>query len=81
MGLNSPFPVLHHFITSGGTIDVGRIDILDCAAVASDALTVWVALSRRPGETLTELLTRLNDTLEQCLANGECVDELHREHH
>ena len=81
MDVSSPFPVLHQAIISGGAIDVGRIDVLDCAAVASDARTLWVALTRRQGETLVDLLTRLNDTLEQCLSNGACVDELHREHH
>jgi len=78
---NSAFPTLHRFITSGGTIDVGRIDILECAAVASDADTLWVALTRRQGETLVELLKRLNDTLERCLACDERVDELDRRHH
>jgi hypothetical protein len=77
--LRSPLPALHRFITSGGTIDVGRIEILDCAAVASDAQTLWVALTRRPGEMLTELLTRLNDALKNCLAHGESIDELERE--
>jgi hypothetical protein len=73
----SAFPTLHRFVTSGGTIDVGRIDIIDCAAVASDADTLWVALTRRRGEELTQLLKRLNDTLEQCLARNLRVDELH----
>jgi hypothetical protein len=74
---SSAFPTLHRFITSGGTIDVGRIDVIDCAAVASDAETLWVALTRRRDEGFMDLLRRLNDTLEQCLARNERVDELH----
>jgi hypothetical protein len=70
------FTTLHQFITSGGTIDVGRIDYIDCAAVASDTQTLWVLLVRREGEALHELLRRLNDTLERCLARNESVDEL-----
>ena len=78
MELNTSFPVLHRFITSGGTIDVGRIDRIDCAAVATDANTLWVALTRRDQEGFMDLLGRLNDTLGQCLARGERVDELDR---
>ncbi len=70
------FPVLNRFITSGGTIDVGRIENIDCAAVASDAKKFWVALSRREDEPLHLLLQRLNDTLEYCLDRNEQVDEL-----
>lgn len=66
---SSPFPALHRFITSGGRIDVGRIDVIDCVAVASDAETLWVVINRRQDEALHELLKRLNDTLEQCLAS------------
>jgi len=78
MELHTPFPVLSRFITSGGTIDVGRIDRIDCAAVATDADTLWVALTRRDQEGLMDLLLRLNDTLDRCLASGERVDELDR---
>jgi hypothetical protein len=81
MDPNTPFPVLNRFITSGGTIDVGRIDRIDCAAVASDAQQFWVALTRRDGEPFYDLLQRLNDTLEYCLARNEQVDELDRSTH
>lgn len=81
MDQNIGFPVLHRFITSGGTIDVGRLDKIECAAVASDADKFWVALTRRDGEPLHQLLQRLNDTLEYCLARDEQVDELDRRMH
>jgi hypothetical protein len=71
------YPTLQRFISSGGTIDVGRIDVINCAAIASDESTLWVALTRRTGEGLTELLRRLDVTLAQCLLHGERVDELH----
>jgi hypothetical protein len=70
------FPVLHRFVTSGGTIDVGRIDVMECAAVASDADTVWVVLMRRDGESFLGLLQRLDATLDRCLARNEPVDEM-----
>lgn len=76
MELNTSFATLHRFITTGGTIDVGRIDIIECAAVASDVDTLWVVLTRREGEGLMDLLSRLNQTLQRCLERNERVDEL-----
>jgi hypothetical protein len=70
------FPVLHRFVTSGGTIDVGRIDVMECAAVASDADKVWVVLVRRDGESFLGLLQRLDATLDRCLVRNEPVDEM-----
>ena len=70
------FPVLHRFVMSGGTIDVGRIDVMDCAAVASDADTLWVVLTRRDGESFLGLLQRLDATLACCLACNEPIDEM-----
>jgi hypothetical protein len=75
MELNRSLATLHAFTTTGGTIDVGRIDIIDCAAVASDANTIWVILTRREGEGLLDLLSRLNHTLQCCLERNERVDE------
>ena len=78
MHYETQFPVLNRFITSGGTIDVGRIETIECAAVASDAQKFWVVLTRRQDEPLSALLQRLNDTLEYCLARNEQIDELDR---
>ncbi|HVN99958.1 MAG TPA: hypothetical protein VMT49_07945 [Steroidobacteraceae bacterium] len=69
-------PTLHQFITSGGTIDIGRLEQFDCAAVASDPDVLWVALARRPGEQLTDLLRRLDDTLAHCLERNVRVNEV-----
>ena len=65
-----PFPALQRFITLGGRIAVGRIAIIDCAAIAADPETLWVVPSRREGEALRDLLKRLNDRLEQDLARN-----------
>ena len=75
MSTSVSYPTLQRFITSGGSIDLGKIDIMDCAAVACDQQRLWVVLTRRPGEGLTELLKRLNDSLENCLAKGESLNE------
>jgi hypothetical protein len=70
------FPVLQRFITSGGTIDVGRIDVIDCAAVASDSDTLWAIVMRREGESLLGLLRRLEGMLERSLALSAPVNEM-----
>ena len=72
----SGYPTLHLFVTSGGTIDIGRLDVLDCVAVASDSQTLWVVLTRRPTEGLIALLRRLEDALAFCLAQQTCINEL-----
>jgi hypothetical protein len=74
----STYPTLSRFVTSGGTIDIGRIDVLDCAAVASDTANLWVLLMRRPDEGLMALLRRLDDSLAFCLENKTCIDELRK---
>jgi len=69
------FPVLNGFVTSGGTIDIGRIDTLDCAAIAADQQTVWVLLLRHEGEGLLQLLDRLERRLSLSLMQGVPYDE------
>ncbi len=76
MDFASGLPTLHRFITSGGTIDVGRLEQFECVAVASDSDTLWAALSRQPGEGLNELLKRLDNTLDRCLALNMQVNEM-----
>jgi|GEM_PF-2454762 len=71
-----PFPTLQEFIDYGGHIDLGRIRPIECAAIASDEHTMYVALQRRSGETLIDLLSRLDNSLEYCLDNEEYIDEI-----
>ncbi len=72
----NPYPALQRFVATGGAIDIGRIDVLESVAFASDPNTLWVALSGRPGEQLGELMQRLDATLAYCLANDVRVDEV-----
>lgn len=71
-----PFPTLQAFIDRGGHIAVGRIPPIDCAAIANDDHTMYVALQRHRGETLMDLLLRLDIALNHCLDNAEFVDEI-----
>lgn len=70
------FPTLQDFINNGGHIDLGQIDPIECAAIASDESSMYVALQRRDGETLIDLLTRLDVSLAHCLDHDEFIDEI-----
>lgn len=72
----SPFPTLQAFVDHGGHIDIGRVPPLECVAIANDESTMYVALQRRRGESLMELLARLDTSLEHCLENEDFIDEI-----
>lgn len=71
-----PFPTLQAFIDYGGHIDLGRIRPIACAAIASDEHNMYVALQRNKGETLMDLLARLDASLKHCLDNEDFIDEI-----
>ncbi len=74
---SSPFPRLEAFVLdAGGTISVGPIRPIACAAVASDEYVMYVALQRRRGETLMQLLARLEESLGPALDEDQYVDEI-----
>ncbi len=63
-------------ITDGGTITVGAIDEVECAATAADQHNALVMLVRREGETISALLKRLDRELGRYYETGETVDEV-----
>lgn len=63
-------------ITDGGTITVGAIDEVECAASAADQHNALVMLVRREGETISALLKRLDRELGRYYETGETVDEV-----
>lgn len=70
---------LHHvenFIFGDGQITLGRIGPIACAAVAADGSNMLAALVRRKGETLNELLARLDDAIDQAVNEDIFVDEI-----
>jgi hypothetical protein len=75
MNNQETFRVLDGFVKAGGTIDIGRFDGHECAAIASDPRTVWVVLVRRDGESLPRLLDRLERRLSRCLMHGTPFNE------
>ncbi len=71
-----PFPTLQAFIDGGGHFDIGYIHPIDCAAIANDDHNMYVALLRRRGESLMDLLARLDASLKHCLENDDIIDEI-----
>jgi hypothetical protein len=74
---NSPFPNLESYVLfEEGQLTVGAIGPIECAAVAADPHTMHVALQRRDGETLMQLLARLDAALLRALQFDEYTDEI-----
>ena len=73
----SPFPTLEGFIRDcGGEVSIGKLGPVECAAVASDEDTMYVALKGRRGETLMQLLARLDQALGPAIDDQLFVDEI-----
>ena len=72
----TPWPHLQALIDSGGSISIGRIDPIPCAAVASDEHTMYAALLRRDQESLTDLLNRLDAALSAAFDHNIYTDEI-----
>jgi hypothetical protein len=73
----SRFPTLEDFVLQGnGQISVGEIGPIPCGAVASDDHNMLAALQRRKGESLMQLLQRLDAALLRALEYDEFTDEI-----
>ena len=74
------WPTIEAFLDAEeGTITLGSIgysSALGYTAVASDQHTMLVALVRRSGETLHQLLDRLEQALEPAIEDQIFVDEI-----
>lgn len=74
---SSPWPNIEAFVEYDGNINIGRIaPIIDCAAVAADDHNMLAALVRRPGETFTQLLDRLDHAIDQAVNHDIFTDEI-----
>lgn len=59
-----------------GEITVGVIRPVGCVAAASDGHNALAMLKRRNGETLQQLLTRLDQAIAKAEDDGEFTDEI-----
>lgn len=78
-GASTPWPTIEEFLDSEeGEITLGALNhsSLRYTAVASDEHTMLVALVRGPGETLHQLLDRLEQALGPALEDQIYVDEI-----
>jgi len=63
-------------LDEGGQLSIGKYDPIPCAAILNDEHTMLVALRRRPGETLMQLLARLEAALGAALTDEHFIDEI-----
>ena len=59
-----------------GEITIGRVGRIRCAAVASDGHNALAMLVRRPGESLHDLLVRLDEAIRLAVEEDEYTDEI-----
>jgi hypothetical protein len=59
-----------------GEITVGVIRPVGCVAIANDGHNALAMLKRRNGETLQQLLIRLDEAIAKAENDGEYTDEI-----
>ena len=67
---------IEFLIDGNGDITIGRIGPIPCVATAADAEQRLAMLQRRPGESLVELLQRLDAAIEDAYENSIFIDEV-----
>ena len=72
---NAGLPHIAQLI-SDGEITVGMLNPVGCVAVATDGHNSLAMLKRRPGETLAQLLTRLDQAIERAWTEEIYTDEI-----
>ncbi len=70
------WPHIQELIDCGGSISIGDIAPVSCAAIASDEHNMLAALRRREGESLTALLRRLDEAIGNALEHDIYTDEI-----
>jgi hypothetical protein len=74
----NPWPHLQELIDNDGSISIGRVHPISCAAVANDEYSIYAMLVRRDNETLVELMTRLNHAVANALDEEIYIDEINK---
>jgi hypothetical protein len=72
----SAFENIEFLIDGNGDITIGAVGPVRCAATAADEDQCLAMLVRRPGESLAELLQRLDAAIEDAYENGVHIDEV-----
>ena len=77
--MNDRFPSLPNIeslIDGDGDVTIGRVGPIACAATAADEHHSLAMLVRREGETLEQLLMRLEAAIEKALEEEIFIDEI-----
>ena len=72
----TPWPNIEELIDNGGNVSIGDIPPVPCAAVAADESNMLAALLRREGESLIELLGRLDEAIGKAFDEEIYTDEI-----
>jgi len=70
------FANIELLIDGNGDITIGAVGPVRCAATAADEDQCLAMLVRRPGESLSELLQRLDVAIADAYENSAFVDEI-----
>ena len=74
---NRPLSHLQAFLdNTRGQITIGEIPPIRRAALAAEGKRAHVALVNRDGETIEQLLERLDSALGKAMAEGAVIDEV-----
>jgi hypothetical protein len=69
-------PNIAALVDYGGQISIGAIGPITCAAVANDEDQCLAMLQRRAGETLPQLLERLDAAILAAITTEQMIDEI-----
>ena len=67
---------INELLSNDGQISLGSIGPISCAAVASDDDICYAMLVRKSGESLSELLYRLDMAIYTAIEDGVFIDEI-----
>jgi hypothetical protein len=65
-------------LIGSGEITIGMLHPVGCVATAADEDCTYAMLVRRRGESLLQLLARLDQAIDQALTLGIFTDEINR---
>jgi hypothetical protein len=72
----TPWPNIEGLINSSGNVSIGDIPPVPCAAIAADESIMLAALLRREGESLVDLLNRLDAAVGKAFDEEIYTDEI-----
>ena len=72
----TPFAHIEWLLADHGAITLTEVTPVGCVAAAADNETCYAMLARRKGETVLELLHRLDQAIALAAENNTTIDEV-----